>query len=264
MKRILPFLVIFLLTHCAKEIKNNPPTGLKLETFVKEQVHRRDYFKQSTGKFWFEYQGSPHIRGRGLYVANLPGQVRMELRDPLGRLHLILALNGDQFVAYLPQEKKAYLDSKKGALFLKKWIRWEVPMDKFLPLGLGSLPKETRLTGWKWDGVKSVYLSESKTPDALSLSVEGEEAILTQVGFKNPAFSVNYVDAQKCCSRTGIGDDKFWFARTVKVGEKSGNQFDPILDIEWGEMNSWTPPEGSKPFEIKLPPGTDTETLKDE
>ncbi len=135
------YLGIVLLLACCAHAPPKSPTGLKLDSVLRDQSKRLTLAKALAGKMWLHYEGKKESgTGQGWVISQLPGESRLELRDPLGRLRYLVVLNGQQFMAVYPTERIAYLDEKAGSAYLERLLGSDFSFRDLQLIFLGILP----------------------------------------------------------------------------------------------------------------------------
>ena len=209
------------------------------------------------GKIRLSYQGRKQsVSGKGRILTQVPAQVRLELRDPLGRVAYLLALNGKKFTAYYPSQKRAFLGEDSGNEYFRSSLGLEAGFDELQRMLLGLLPDRVGrgpFTSWDWDDEKGAYRTEVKRGEMLwRVFVDGKTAALRELALESPTetFHVQYSDFEPCCGAMRMGAVKVALAGTVLVSmERAGT----AVELQWEDIEKIASPRGGEAFQISLP-----------
>jgi outer membrane biogenesis lipoprotein LolB len=240
--KLLIFSSLLLLVGC-QHVSPRQPTGLTASAFWKDQQNRLAETGRLAGKIAVRLQGKKdRISGRGRLLAVMPDQIRLELRDPLGRMQYALSLHGKDAVAYYPSQKLAYLDSRSGFEYLKRFLGLELTLAELEQVFVGVLPgaRKSELTGWEWDREKGYYRAtlppepNSDNVRKITIFVDGRTAALAEleVETKHETLRIVYTDPEPCCDRRA----KLGEGTAVAVGQTVSIHLENArasVEVEW-------------------------------
>lgn len=206
-KWLLPVIVV--LAGCASAPPPRQPTGLGEKSFWEDQSKRAAKLKHVNGGLSVRYKTKQNnVGGRGRIASSLGEGLRLELRDPLGRVRFLVSLKGARFAAVYPAEKKAYVDSEHGTRYLRQFLGVGASFEEVQDLFFGVLPRTfglKKFDRWEWDEKRGAYLGQSKLPRGGVLKVwvhPNNGAIeLLQALRGNDAVEVRYSDFSPCCGK---------------------------------------------------------------
>lgn len=259
MKLVRVVCFILLLQACSFSPTKRPgPTGLTADDFWREQDARFQELQLTSGKLRLRYKGKTQsVGGAGRWLLQLPHQARLELRDPLGRLAFLVAMEGAQFIAYYPSQKQAYVGGEGGRNFLKRLLGLSARFGDLQRIAVGLLPsvvEPKQTVRWEWDDTTGTYRLGLKSKEGAFVAfVDPKTAALREISVDmgNEMIRVVYEDFDDCCGAVGFGANK-----TVSVGnsvrvylEKAKTQF----EIEWEELLRFEKPRGKETFLVELP-----------
>lgn len=185
------------------------PTGLAEKTFWADQARRAAKLRHVNGSMGVRYKTKQtNVGGRGRIASSLGEGLRLEVRDPLGRVRFLVVLRGARFVAHYPSEKKAYVDSEHGTRYLRQFLGVGASFEELQDLFFGVLPRTfevRKLENWDWDGSKGAYVGTARLPQGGALRVwvhpvhGAIELLQAQRG--NDVVEVQYSDFSPCCGK---------------------------------------------------------------
>lgn len=257
-----PLLVLLLLVvvGCSHAPKVRAiPTGLKPAQFWLDQQKRLAEVKQIMGKLRLRYQAkNQSLGGQGRVLGQLPNQARLELRDPLGRTAFLATLEGKDFLAFYPTQKKAYVGEDSGAAFLKQFMGMEASFAELQRMMLGLLPTvapRNNFDRWEWDAEKGQYRGDLKAKQqTLTVFVDPDYSVLRELHWEAPAqtIHVTYSDFESCCGAIGkMGEStNVPVAQTIKLRME---KVDTSIEIQWDEVVKLEQTRGRDAFQVVLP-----------
>lgn len=208
MTRVLMAAAFLVLAGCASTPPRQP-TGLGEKAFWLDQAKRSAKLKNVNGAIAVRYKTKQtNVGGRGRIASTLGDGMRLELRDPLGRVRFLVSLRGSRFAAFYPSEKKAYVDSEHGTRYLRQFMGVGASFEEVQDLFFGVMPRTfriTRLDGWDWDATKGAYVGSAKLPKggALKVWVHPDHAAIEMLQAQrgNDVVEVRYSDFSPCCGK---------------------------------------------------------------
>ncbi len=246
-------LCLLLVTACT-HAPLRQPTGLAAGTFWKLQNERRQGLASLSAKLRLRYETKKEsVAGKGRFVSDLPRNLLLELRDPLGRLQYLTSLDNEKFTAVYPSENRAFLDSEAGKAYLKKFLGFPFSFRDLAELLTGVVPSAVMRQSfdtWEWVAGEGVYRGTAKSGGStVTCDVDADTAALRALSWKNGPESVHigYDDFFPCC-RQASGNG-FRVAGLVSVRlEKT----DSKIEVEWEEITPFRAPKGTDLFKVKL------------
>jgi len=141
MKNLISVLCILFLTSCTHTPpKNIPPADWN--AWKNHMQKKVQFLKTVEANFFLRLENSKQsINGRASLKASLPHWLESEIRDPLGRPHLLLRKQEKDFHVLYLQQKKAFVDPSLGKVFFKKHIHLPLEATELFYLAFGILPK---------------------------------------------------------------------------------------------------------------------------
>lgn len=251
------FLCCLSLSACVTR-KPKVATLLTAQDFWEEQESRKNDFKAWEGKarVVLEEHGK-NASGSGRIFFMSPDKIKMELRDPFGRLHFTAIKKKQSFLAHFVSQKVAYLEQEGGREYLKQKLGVDLPYDEVLGLWLGKLPKKLEgatFQSWEWDAMEGNYVGRlEKSGYEVICHVDGDMGVLKKIEWKKPApsFQVIYDDLGTCCSDKK-NNDKVAFAYSAKFENLNASQ---KVEVEWEDV--FLNPKPPKQFDMDLPKDTE-------
>lgn len=260
MKRTLPIFLLLLSACSTAPRVLQTPTGLKPEQFWLDQSRRAAETKQISGKLRLRYKGREQsLGGAGRLLAQLPDQALLELRDPLGRLAYLAALEGREFVAYYPTEKRAFVGNEGGSDYFRRLLGLDAGFGDLQRLLFGLAPSAAAkgaFDSWEWDSNRGQYRGLLKHRDqVLTFFIDPKLAVLRELEVRSPGekIHVTYDDFESCCGEIGrLGGPRtnVPLAFTVKVAMERA---DTAVEVEWEDITRLAKARGSEAFRVSLP-----------
>lgn len=248
------FAALLILVSCVHKPPRQP-SGLKASDFWNDQRLRREAARLLSAKLQLRYQGrSESVSGKGRMLSQLPDHLRLELRDPLGRVQYLVTVNGERFVAYYPTQKRAYLDKQSGAAYMKRFLGVGFTFKDLQSLLLGLLPpgaKAEKFDEWGWAGAEEEYRGQLKRDgERLVVDVDPDSAAIRELTWetKSDVAHVTYSDFAPCCG----GDKSIRLAAVVTVG--LGRTASKV-EAEWDDITQLDAPKENEVFTVALPEG---------
>lgn len=244
---------LLLVTACA-HLPRRSPTGLTPAAFWIAQQTRVTVLSKISGKLNVRYSGKKQsVSGRGRILVQGPQKVRLELRDPLGRLQYVLTLDGKDMVAYYPSQKTAYLDDRAGTEYLREFMGIDVSLSELESLFVGIIPPlspRNAFASWDWDPEAGYYrgvLDQTKG-QKVTAWVDGEHGALRDLELDSAAekIRVHYSDFSSCCG----GTEAVPLASTVAIELERSKV---SMEVEWQDIEALGQPRGAEVFQASLP-----------
>lgn len=239
------------------------PTGLQPDAFWKEQAARSGDTKQVSSRIYFRYESKKqNLGGQGKLVLQAPGALRMELRDPLGRLQYVATLSEKDFVARYPRQNVAYVDTASGGAYLRRVLGVHVSFHELRDLLVGLIPetlRKNKFDTWEWSDEEGTYVGTFHWKGKrVQAGVDGTRATLTwlKVDGGKPADTamIRYTDFDSCCNLEGNGQiSQFPLARNVAL---QMSETGTTVSVEWEDVQSFREPKPSEVFKAELPQQT--------
>lgn len=184
------------------------PTGLGEKAFWNDQARRAAKLRNVNGALGVRYKTKQtNVGGRGRIASSLGEGLRLELRDPLGRVRFLVSLKGARFAAYYPSEKKAYVDSEHGTRYLRQFLGVGASFEEVQDLFFGVMPRTfglKKLDTWDWDANRGAYLGTAKLRNgALRVWVHPDHGAIEMLQAQrgNDVVEVRYSDFLPCCGK---------------------------------------------------------------
>lgn len=247
MLRIIAMLTLFLLLGCSS-MKRYEPTGLTPADFWKEQSTRRTELEMITAKVRLTFRGKERsLSGQGRALLQGWDRSRLELRDPLGRTHLVLASISRDFTAYYPQQKKAFVDKRSGKGFVFRLLKMHSSFLDLEGVLLGLLPRSgtEEMKDWEWNEITAQYRGVIRIGDLQVVCfVDGYLGALRGLLVKSPSgeIEVRYSGFEPCCARRGKN------IRLAKDVELTLMNSQTSLQAEWLEIEGIDSPRPDSAF----------------
>jgi hypothetical protein len=242
-------LIALTLSSCST-MQRRTPSGLTASRFLQLQRDRQKAFHQLSGKVGLRYEGiKDSISGNGRYLSGTKHQYRLEIRDPLGRLHYLAALSDKNFQAHYPRQSKAYIDDQGGRAYLKKLAGISLDFHSLVGLAVGIIPRvynKNSMDSWEWDEAAGLYRGDAKIGTAsVEYAVDGASGTLVSLSVRNPTtvVEVQYSDLEPCC-------DGFELQQTLaRVAEVRWPQSRASFNFEWNDLKSLSQEPKAASFE---------------
>ncbi len=264
MKKSLFLILVLLLSACAsKPAKKAVPTGLTAFDFWKRQVARTEEAKSLSAKLFVRYTGPKEsVSGRGRLFSELPRHLRMELRDPLGRVQYVAATEEDKFTAYYPGQKRAYTDTKAGGAYVRRFLGLPLSFKDMQSSLLGLVPKAAkvdRFSDWKWDENLGAYVGKGGAgANRVTAVVDADNGQLTDLTWETgkETIRVAYSEFSACC---GKGKGVTQFAHLVDIKVDKG---ETAVSAEWDDVAPLPANTTSEFFRVAVPEGVSVTPLQ--
>jgi hypothetical protein len=249
-------LVVCLLMSCAsKPVLQAPVRALTFNDFAKEQASRKSALSKVQGKLKLELLTRENpLSGSGRILAEFPDRFRVELRDPLGRVHYILFAKGEKVAAYFPRNKQATVDVQSGRGYFKRVLgaAWSAP--ELMALFFGIVPghwDKKSLVQWGWDKERGLFLGQlAKGKEALSLWVDSSDATVRRLEWSvdGKTLDAEYSDFDSCCEAPT--DPKLGFDAVVRFRAE-----DAAVHAAWDSLKPTKAAASGSVFEYQPSPG---------
>lgn len=240
-------------------VLEKPLRPLQWSDLWKDQNVRRAALTQFSGKLKLAYQGQGQdVSGKGRIVGRQGGQFRLELRDPIGRLHYVLVDTGSEVRVHYPRERVGVEDSTAGEKYFEKNLGERITFAELAAFFLGLLPEgwdKTTPSAWEWDSDLGFFRgSLQKGADSITVWVDSGHAALRRVVWQRAgrAIEARLDDFSECCDTQGQRRAGFQLAYEVKVLLDGG---DSKAQVSWDSLSKPTQPLPSTAFELKFPAG---------
>lgn len=244
---------LFLTAGCAHR-EPQPETGLKPEAFWKDQQARSKSVDQVAAKLRLTFFGKNRsISGRGQLVRQPKRRVRLELRDPLGRVHYLAAQDQSAFTAHYPRRRLAYTDNKGGNRYVRAFLGLDFTFLGLQDIFVGLLPdvQSKTVEGWKWDGETGEYVGTVQLTDRkATIRVDGRGGELTglSVPMKEGTIEVKYSHFEPCCRGVG-GKSNIRVAGIVELKLSQGLSG---MEVEWERIRAMEKPRPANVYRVQL------------
>ena len=250
MKRVFVWATVSLLLGACASKPLKKPSGLKASDFFADQASRRSRLAQVSAKLYLRYTGRAESGGgRGRFLQQPPNRMRLELRDPLGRTQYLVTLDGDEFAAFYPTQKRVYVDKQGGLAYMKRFLGFGFSYRDLESLLLGMLPssaKVDKLDDWHWEeGIGAYRGTASRGDTKVVVDVEPDTATIRELVWESgrEKARIVYGDVGKCCQ----GKD----GRSVQVAHSAKVTLEQLaskLEVEWDEIDYLDVPKGADTF----------------
>ncbi len=253
-----------LLSGCASKppVQQAPLVPLAPRDFFRDQAERRRVLQDFSGKLKLSYVTEKNpVSGSGRIVGAALDRVRIELRDPLGRLQYVLLKQGERVAASFPRSQKAVTENSGGRAYFQQVLGAPWSLGDLVALFTGRLPKgweSQPVKSWKWDGEKAAYrglLEDGK--HSVTVWVDAKNTSLQSLVWKvgEQTLEVDYEDYDACCEP----QDSFKLAHKVSLklpGEKSE------VGVVWDTLKKAAQPAPLALFDFQAAPGDKVVELK--
>jgi hypothetical protein len=257
MTRLFSLLSLFLFSGCAHK-PTRLPTGLTAAGFWKEQGERKGRTESISAKLHLRYQSrAGGVSGRGRMLSQLPKYLRLEMRDPLGRVAYVVSLQGENFTAYYPSQKRAYTDKQSGAAYMKQFLGVSLTFKDLDHVLVGLVPSflnTEKFDSWEWISEDGIYRGKAKRDsESLSCDVDPDTGALRALDWlgNGDVVHVSYSDFSSCCGGEAKGAKPLSLAHVVSV---SIARVDSKVEAEWDDVEHVDEPKGTDAFQLSLGP----------
>ncbi len=262
MMKVFGWLLPFLVLGCvSKPLKK--PTGLGVEDFWEEQSNRTKELSSWEAKahLLFEEKGKS-VSGKGKILFLTPDTIRLEIKDPFGRLHFAATKKNRAFTSYFVYQKIAFLENENGREYLKQKMGIALPFDEVLGLWLGKLPahiQKAKFKDWEWDDSDATYVGTIDTgKEKITCHVDGDLGVLKKLEWKDSShpFEIVYDDLGPCCNdkKNSSGLSLAYSAKFEGLNEHTR------VEVEWDDIQ--VNPKPTQPIDVQLPKDTEKVLLK--
>lgn len=232
------FIVILFLSQCSHFIKKEPK-GFEQARFWKDQQQRAQLLNKISAKMTIYYEWKEKgIGGRANLLAHMPKNLRLEIRDPIGRLQHVLTLSKPKVVAYFPSNKVVYYDDQGGSLFFRRFFGAKMTVSDFHSLLVGVIPKElakANFDEWHWNGKRGLYEGVLKSQkEKLIAFIDPERGMASEIIMENvdTVVKIEYGDFQSCCGATEP-EGKLKLAFSLTLSNKNPRS---SIDVTWQKL----------------------------
>jgi hypothetical protein len=244
MKKIIFLIGAILISACSSTGPVQPAQVVKpqelWDLFWKSQNRKQEETQFTQSKIRIDMvEKKRSLSGTGTLLAN-PDGLRLEVRDPLGRLQYLVGLQSKKdFIAYYPSQNVAYLDGVQGARYLREFLNLGMSFSELKELWWGVLPfskGEARLESIKNAEKKGQYwISLGKAAIQAEALVDSETGDLLKLNWRSPSFEADFEfsDFARCCQEHISEDELPRVARNVFL--KNGKQ-DSEIELQWVEI----------------------------
>lgn len=245
------WILIPLLPHCAS-IPKKTATGLRPDRFWEDQKFRGSFLESVSGKLYMSYKHpkeSAAGQGRVLFSQN---RMRLELRDPLGKLHYVAVSDGKTFTAYFPTRALAYRDSVAGRAYFEKYMGFRFSSSEFRDLLVGTFPVSVRsFSSWEWDDSEGMYVGvTTQGAYRFRVWVDGDKAVIRKLKWstKDDELVVSYGDY--FIVKDAAPNRTLWAPGEIGVvHQRSASS----IQMEWKDLEEIRKGNLSNAFELELP-----------
>lgn len=251
MKKLAVGITVFLSVGCSHQrVLESPIHPVEPGMFWRDQAVRRGFLTSFSGKLKMSYDGKDQeVSGKGRIVGRAPSGFRVELRDPIGRLHYVLVQKGPQFAVHFPRNKQALKEASGGKAYFKKVLGKELGFSDLALLFTGVVPAKwdkAKFESWEWDKSKGAFRGIAQLGDeTLTVWVDsGNEALqslIWEVG--GETVEATYRDYDKCCEGMRGG---FALAYEAKV---SLSEQDTAMEVVWESLKRQEVPVAAFDFQ---------------
>lgn len=234
-------LFVFLLSACQTPPPVRQRTDLDVKQFWSEQEKRTKAFESYAAKMDLRYQGKEEsVSGKGKVFVS-PEGLRMELQDPLGRLHYVLLSKKNQVTACYPREHIAYQDVKNGKKYFERFLGFELSVEELRLFWLGILGLSAKLSPFQWEESSGVFTSRfSLNGNHYALEIDPQTGAILKLSVqKNGSeFEVSYREFEKVRNIS--------LAHEVQLEAK---QLGTKIEVEWDRISAFPTTSAAHFFE---------------
>lgn len=210
------------------------------ELFWENQAKKREVTRRVQGKIRLQLTDKHQsISGNGSFYSS-PEGLRIELRDPLGRLQYINVLKGKSiFSAYYPTQSKVYFDRVQGRAYLRDFLGLEINFYELKELWLGILPfkkSEAQLEkAIDLEGQGQTLLTFNGGGFQSEVSIDSQSGEALNFNLKTAHFDAHFEFSEfaRCCEEQLSQNELPRLARNVFL--KIENERTEI-DLDWVEI----------------------------
>lgn len=237
-------IALFFLVGCQQKTVVRHQTGLDGNAFWKEQERRLSAFQNYSAKITLRYKGKKEsVSGNGTVLVDPHLGSRMELRDPLGRIHYVLLSKKDTATAYYPRESVAYVDTKKGTRYFERLLGLNLSVEEMRLFWLGILDANAKLTPFEWNEMEGTYsTSFLQGGNEYFLEIHPDTAAIVRLKVKKlgSIFFVHYEEFEK--------ERNIEIAHEVNFESK---ELGTKIEVEWDHFSAFPKDIKSQAFELE-------------
>lgn len=255
-------MVIFLGGCAHKRVLESPIQPVEPAQFWQDQAARRTTLTAFTGKLKMGYEGKKQdVSGKGRILGQLAGSFRLELRDPLGRLHYVLTNKQLELVGYYPRNHQAFRDSTGGKAYFKRVLGIAIPFSEMVCLFAGTLPprwEKAKLVKWEWDKEKGAFqgIWEQGGETITAWVDSGNKAMQALVWKRlDQTIEADFADYDSCCK--GRTDFALAFETKVRIPSEQ-----TAVQVTWESLAPSTQEMPVSAFEFQPGPGDKLSEIK--
>lgn len=255
--------LLAVLVGCAHHPKvENPIQPLEPSDFARDQTARRAILASVSAKLKMGYEGKKQsVSGKGRLVGNYPGNFRLELRDPLGRLHFVFTQKGENAVAYYPRNKQAARETTSGKTYFKRVIGLGLAFSDLVSVSAGVLPaswQRVPLKSWEWDRSEGAFRGVlEKGGEKMAIWVDSANTAIQRMEWQvdGQTVEVAFEDREPCCESKAV----FTLGYEVKwnIPDQSTS-----VQVSWESLLKPNQEIPSSAFEFQPAPGDKVVDLK--
>lgn len=251
------FAFLFVIAGCAgHRVLEKPIKDLTPSDFWKDQGQRRGLLSGFSGKLKLGYRGKDQeVSGKGRIVGKYPNAFRVELRDPIGRLHYVLVENGNRVWVHFPRNRNGYREEASGKAYFRRALGIPVPFADLAGLFVGEVParwQNAKHVGWQWDtSVGAFRLELESGGERLKLWVDSEHSSIMRLEWNGSGGKIHAVfsDLDTCC--VGVPPSRvFRLAHEVSVTIPDE---DTAVELTWDSLVRPTQEIPGGVFEFQAP-----------
>ncbi len=223
---------------CAhKQVIDKPLREIRPAMLWKDQAKRRAFLSEFSGKLKMAYEGKDQkVSGKGRIIGRYPGAFRLELRDPLGRLHYVLTVKNELAIASYPRNRQAVRDTSGGSAYFQRVLGVSIPFNELASYFAGVIPLrwEKVPMAWEWDSEQGAYRGEMKREgEALTVWVDSGNVALQRASWErgDETLEATFSDFSECCGPEGKG---FFLGYEVRVQWPSQRA---SVDVTWDTLD---------------------------
>ena len=246
-------LLVLMMAGCA-HTPPRQPTGLKAADFWSKQRERRAAISRLQAKVHVRYQGPREsVSGKGRLLFDFPDRLRLEIRDPLGRLQYLAAVDREAFTAYYPSQARAYRDAQAGRAYVRRFLGIPLSFRDLQSVFLGVIGDATGVgsfTEWEWVPDRGQYRGVGSVgATRVICHVDPDTALPVEVEWETGGerLSVHYADFENCCAGPPI-----LLAHEVEIAVESGGT---RVATEWGAVERVKDKIQGQAFKVLIPDG---------
>ena len=248
------------------KVREKPFQAVQPNMFWQDQSDRRAFLSGFSGKLKLTYDGkSQSVSGKGRIVGKFPNLFRLELRDPIGRLHYVLTSKGSDLAAYYPRNRQALKDSSSGRLYFRRVLGSPFAFPDLAAFFVGVLPDRwdrKKFSSWAWDPEKGAYRGIlEQDSEKLTVWVDSEFVGISAIQWETPAETIDaeYTGFEPCCEGGDKVKNLFRLASEVRVRIPSQQT---AVEVSWSGLTRPSQEIPATAFELTPAPGDKVLELK--